>query len=389
MGRIVVNQNRALLRRLTLVLVVAWSMLALPACDTATEPDVVAGRRVVLSVADTIGVRERHRVRVTVTDLTGTPIPDAEVDLQSSGPAIASLDAEGYLTGHAEGSVRLTARAGNAADTAEVVISLSLLFAKEVAGTGHPDLYTMTRHGTAFRNLTNYEYTDIDGAWSPDRARIAFWSSRNDGSVIMLMDADGSNVQELATGLAVAYDAAWSPDGTRIAFAGRRDGLTDDIYLIAVDGSGLTRLTQDSTHERSPAWSPDGSRIAFERNVEGNPDIHVMNADGTGIVRLTTSFTVEMSPVWSPDGRQIAFTGNITDGTGFGIHVMDADGSSITRITDQTTNIIQFDWSPEGDWFAFAGWVDGQWDLYLMPAGGGEMVRLTNDAEAGQDVRWR
>src|SRR5690606_38529443 len=122
------------------------------------------------------------------TDLTGTPIPDAEVDLQSSGPAIASLDAEGYLTGHAEGSVRLTARAGHAADTAEDVISLSLLFAQVVAGTGHPELYTMTRHGTAFRNLTNYEYTDIDGAWSPDRARIAFWSSRNDGSVIMLMD---------------------------------------------------------------------------------------------------------------------------------------------------------------------------------------------------------
>ncbi|HEX6314258.1 MAG TPA: hypothetical protein VFZ73_05335 [Gemmatimonadaceae bacterium] len=255
MSRIIVSQDRALLRRLTSILVVAWSTSPLPACDTTTEPDVEAGRRVLINVPDTIGVRERHRVSFTVTDLSGAPITDAEVDLQSSAPAIASLDPEGYLTGQAEGSVSLIARAGNAADTAEVVIALSLLFAKEVAETGHPDLYTMTRHGAAIRNLTNYEYTDIDGAWSPDRARIAFWSSRNDGSVIMLMDADGSNVQELATGLAVAYDAAWSPDGSTIAFAGRRDGLNDDIYLIAVDGPaspGLPRIPRTNAVQLGP-----------------------------------------------------------------------------------------------------------------------------------------
>jgi Tol biopolymer transport system component len=269
------------------------------------------------------------------------------------------------------------------------VVALSLLFAKELAATGYPEVFTMTRHGTALRNLTNYEYTDMDAAWSPNRDRIAFSSTRTDGGVILLMNDDGSNVSEIETGLALAYDAAWSPDGTKIAFAGRYDGYTDDIYVIGVDGSGLTPLTSHTGHERNPAWSPDGTRIAFERVISGSSDVHVMNADGSGVLRLTTSLTTEMAPIWSPDGQRIAFTGDITPGTGYGIHVMDSDGSNLIRIGYQATNVMQFDWSSEGDWFAYSAQVDGQWDIYLLPTTGGDPVRITHDPEVEQDVRWR
>jgi TolB protein len=360
----------------------------LPACETTTAPGSEQGRRVVLNVPDTMGVREEIVVSAIVTDLAGIPIADAEVNLLSTAPSIASLAAGGRLTGHTEGSVRIIATSGTFADTADVEVALSLLFAKELIAAGYPELFTMTRHGTALRNLTEYEYTDMDGAWSPDRKHIAFWSSRTASGVILLMNDDGSNVREITTGLAAAYDAAWSPDGTKIAFAGRHDGAADDIYVIGVDGSGLTPLTTNTAHERNPAWSPNGTRIAFER-VVGSTDIHVMNADGSGVLRLTTSLTTEMAPVWSPDGQRIAFTGDITPGTGYGIHVMDADGSNLTRVGNHATNVIQFDWSPEGDWFAYAAQVDGQWDLFLMPTSGGDPVRLTNDPQVEQDVKWR
>lgn len=377
------------MRRQCILPAVFATALVLPACKTTTDADLEQGRRVVLDVPDTVGVREGVVVRVIVTDLRGVPMPNAEVTLLSTAPSIASLDPEGRLTGHAEGSLQIIATSGTAADTADVEVALSLLFAKELGETGYLDLFTMTRHGTALRNLTRYQYTDMDGAWSPDRKRIAFWSSRTASGVILLMNDDGSDVKELETGLATAYDGAWSPDGMKIAFAGRREGAADDIYIIGVDGSGLTPLTTHPAHERRPAWSPDGTRIAFERVVSGSPDIHVMNADGSSVLRLTTSFTTEMAPVWSPDGQRIAFTGDITPGTGYGIHVMDADGSNLTRIGNHAANVLQFDWSPEGDWFAYAAQVDGQWDLFLLPATGGDPVRLTHDPQVEQDVRWR
>lgn len=357
------------------------------AADTVVVLVRQVAKAVELTVPDTLGVRQGVAVGVIVTDSNDVAVAAPEFTLTSTAPGVASVDAEGTLAGHAEGHVEIVAMAGPAADTAEVEVALMILFAKEREGTHYPELFTMTRHGTDLRNLTNYEFSDLDGAWSPDRKRIAFWSSRTESGVIMLMNDDGSDVQELHTGLATAYDVAWSPAGDRLAFAGRVDGARDDIYVIDVDGSGLTPLAADTAHERSPAWSPDGLRIAFERVVSGSPDIHVMDADGSDVVRLTTSLTTEMAPVWSPDGERIAFTGDITAGTGYGIHVMDADGGNITRIGDQ--HVIQFDWSPEGDWFAYAAQVDGQWDLFLLPAAGGEPVRLTDDPEVEQDVRWR
>jgi Tol biopolymer transport system component len=370
------------MRRQGLTFIVFASAVAIPACEP-TGPDLEQARKVVLTVPDTIGVREGVAVGVIVTDLAEVRIADADVSLVSTAPSIASLDENGRLTGHEEGSVQIIATSGPVADTADVYVALALLFAKEVAETGYTKLFTMSRHGTALTNLTNYEYTEMDGAWSPDRKQIAFWSSRAASGVILLMNADGSHVQEISTGLATAYDAAWSPDGTKIAFAGRREGFADDIYLVSVDDSGLIPLTSDAAHERSPAWSPDGTRIVFERDS----DIYVMNADGSGVVRLTTSLTTEMAPVWSPDGQRIAFTGDITPGSGYGIHVMDDDGSNLTRLGDQ--HVIQLDWSPNGDWFGYSAMVDGQWDLFLLPATGGSPIRLTDDPEAEQDVRWR
>lgn len=361
-------------------------VLVLAACD-ATGPDLREVREIQLIVPDTLGVRESVQLDLVVTNRAGDVVPDADITLVSTDPAIASLDTRGRLTGHAEGSLQVIAMAGTEADTAEIHVALALLFAKDVVDTGYLDLFVMTRHRTAIRNLTNYEYTDMDGVWSPDRTRIAFLSTRTGSGVILLMNADGSDVQELETGLAGAREPAWSPDGTKIAFAGSEAGQAEKIYVIDVDGSDLTALTGPTGAEGWPAWSPDGTRIAFGRSVDGSMDIHVMNADGSAVQRLTTSLTSEFAPVWSPDGQRIAFTGNITVGPGYGIHVMDQDGSNLTRVGDQ--HVRQFDWSPDGDWFGYAAKVDGQWDLFTLPSIGGDPIRLTNDAEVEQNVRWR
>lgn len=367
------------------------------AADTASVVVRQVPTKVVLSVPDTLAVRESRTLRPVVTDSNAYAILEPEVTWTSSVSDVATVGTAGRLAGTGEGTALIIATAGPVADTAAVDVALGLLF----AGEPRPDhtwedLFTMTRHGTVRRNITSRDF-DVDhgGTWSPDRTRIAFQSTRN-GSVILVVNATGSDLVEVPTGLPQpANDLAWSPDGGRIAFASRpEDGTGDglDLYVIDIDGTGLNHLTSGSADHRHPAWSPDGARIAFTSIVRGEntatTDILVMDADGSNIVNLTAGLAGGHSaPVWSPDGAEIAFTSGLSDPGKRLIHRMSADGSDIRQIGVHHVN--QFDWSPEGLFVFATEDVDGQRDIFSMPADGGELTRITNDTLWEQDVRWR
>src|SRR5262245_61745891 len=99
---------------------------------------------------------------------------------------------------------------------------------------------------------------------------------------------------------------AWSPDGARIAFYSERDG-NSEIDVMNADGSGLARLTNTAADEGYPAWSPDGRTITFDSDRDGNFEIYGMNADGSNVRRLTTHRARDVSASWSPDSSTIVF----------------------------------------------------------------------------------
>ena len=80
---------------------------------------------------------------------------------------------------------------------------------------------------------------------------------------VFVMNADGTNVTELAEG----FDPSWSANGAKIAYA---DGTSEqyDIWTMNADGSEKTQLTENY-RSYAPAWSPDGSQVAFVSDHEG------------------------------------------------------------------------------------------------------------------------
>ncbi len=65
-------------------------------------------------------------------------------------------------------------------------------------------------------------------AFSPDGSRIAFNSCRGRAGLpqqLWLMNADGSNLQQLTSGIAMAAYASWYPDGRRILFGSGNNSL--------------------------------------------------------------------------------------------------------------------------------------------------------------------
>lgn len=237
------------------------------------------------------------------------------------------------------------------------------------------DIVAVNSDLTGFTKLTTGPALDGGPASSPDSAQIAFTSNRNGTFDIYVMNADGSNVVRVTTGMN-ASTVAWSPDGTHLAFT-NDVGYNWEIYIVEVDGTGLTRLTNDPAADFGPSWSPDGTRIAFTSTRSGDSEIWAMNPGGNDLTRLTFNVGEDESPAWSPDGTRLAFARQSSLGANYtytDIYTMNPDGSDQTNVTD-TPGVMQLapTWSPDGAKIAYARFGEydgGGWFLYVIDADG-------------------
>lgn len=169
-------------------------------------------------------------------------------------------------------------------------------------------------------NLTNTpEFPEYHPAWAPSGTQLVF-VREIPGQIIseqpdlFVMDADGSNATNITQSDTSEIDPAWSPDGAKVAFAGVRDGGWE-ILTMGPDGQNEENLTGDGFDgtDRAPDWSPDGTKLVFmkESQVGGccEPwEIWAVNRDGSGDTNLTNHPSYDMGPSWSPDGTEIIFS---------------------------------------------------------------------------------
>ena len=211
-------------------------------------------------------------------------------------------------------------------------IALRLHIASSGTTGVNGEVHVMELAGSRATNVTNDpDAFDIQPAWAPDEARLAFTRlSLVDGSSeIFSVRVDGTDKRHITAG----WQPHWSPDGTKIVFVDRGASGVGDLYIVSPDGTGRVALTTTpSVVEDEPAWSPDGSQVAYISNASGRFEIHVINADGSAAAQLTNNAGDGgvHDPTWSPDGRRIAFAdaGDPPD-----IYVMDADGTNVVRLT--------------------------------------------------------
>ncbi len=133
--------------------------------------------------------------------------------------------------------------------------------------------------------------TNNSSAWDwapffpPDGSKIVFNSYAPDPCFgvktdILIMDADGSNQQNLTNNQPLISDwrPFFSPDGSKIVFTSNRGVTstvcnTDEIFIMNTDGTGMQNLTNREPNEYGwapsayrPRFFPCGSRIAFLSN---------------------------------------------------------------------------------------------------------------------------
>ena len=126
-------------------------------------------------------------------------------------------------------------------------------------GLGHGfinkgDIWSIDIKDGSYKQLTTDPAKDLIPAISPDGSKIAFYTERNGGPDIWIMNLDGSSQKELVRGVCrkskLIYDKkvdfyrgmaclhlSWSPDGTKIAFTRAGENGNGDIGIITLNVS--------------------------------------------------------------------------------------------------------------------------------------------------------
>ena len=242
---------------------------------------------------------------------------------------------------------------------------------------GNWEIYTVNPDGTEPTRVTNNTYDDYGPTWSPDGAKIAFYSRRPSTnptiytSQIYTMNADGTDEQCLTTEGIENVFPAWSHNGSTIAYSSYQNG-NYDIYIMDADGNNKQGLTSTPESEALASWSPNDSEIVFSSNKNGNLDIYKIRINNRKISQITSDANNnETHPRVSPDGTKIVYETYGLQGGPATIWLVDVNG--------ENPHQIQFggatpSWSPDGKYIVF---VSGK--IFVMNPDGSNIQAVSSD----------
>jgi len=172
---------------------------------------------------------------------------------------------------------------------------------------------------------------------------------------------------------------------SKIAFVSNRSGHKE-IWEMDYDGANQHQLTHLNTTSLTPRWSPDDSHIAF---TCFEPYDHVVSAQICIYSMLTHHLDyfprfpgTNSSPDYSPDGNQIAFMKTVQGNTE--IYIANASGGNLHRLTYSLGVSTSPAWNPKtGNQIIFVSDRAGLPDLYEMNSDGSNVQKIPLSAATG------
>jgi TolB protein len=161
-------------------------------------------------------------------------------------------------------------------------------------------------------------------------------------------------------------------------FAPYRDFIGSRVEILDVETGLRKQVYQTSDNLEAPNWTPDGKYLI----LNGRGRLYRLEIESGVIAEINTGFATSLNNDHgiSPDGTQLVISHHVDDlpaGENSIIFTLPFDGGEPQRITPNGPSYWH-GWSPDGKYLIYTANRNGQWDIYRIPAVGGEEVQLTN-----------
>ena len=155
---------------------------------------------------------------------------------------------------------------------------------------------------------------------------------------------------------------------------GGKPVLYSTLETIAVDSADRRVAYLAAGRFEAPNWTHDGSAFLFNRDGR----IERLAVGSAKPVTIDTGFATRCNNDHgiSPDATQIAISDNSQGDHESQVYIVPIAGGTPRRITQKSPSYWH-GWSPDGKTLAFVGQRNGDFDIYAIPAAGGEETRLT------------
>src|SRR5438132_11876826 len=150
--------------------------------------------------------------------------------------------------------------------------------------------------------------------------------------------------------------------------------LYSTLEIITVASTDRRAIYVAPERFEAPNWMPDGKNLIFNRNGR----IEKIPVTGGTPQVIDTRFATRCNNDHgiSPDGTQLAISDNSQEEHRSLIYIVPIGGGPPSRITQKSPSYWH-GWSPNGKTLAFVGERNGDFDIYAIPAAGGEEKQLT------------
>jgi TolB protein len=190
--------------------------------------------------------------------------------------------------------------------------------------------------------LANFRGSNSAPAWAPDGSRLAVTLSRDGGSQLNLINADGTGVQRLMNSPGIDTEANFAPDGKSILFTSDRGG-SPQIYRLTLGSGAVERMTFDGNYNVSPRHLPDGRGFVFVRRDGGRFNLAIQDF-ATRQVQVLTQGTIDESPSLAPNGKLILYAAE-NGGRGI-LAAVSSDGRVKQRLSAAASDVREPAWGP-------------------------------------------
>jgi eukaryotic-like serine/threonine-protein kinase len=179
---------------------------------------------------------------------------------------------------------------------------------------------------------------------------------------------------------------AMSPDGRSVAFTAGVAG-TRQVFVRLITGGNPLQLTSTAQGCRLPRWSADSSSVlCFSEPTAGERQGSVWEVPALGGAARPVAGSLGEADVRS-DGRLAYF--RLTDHQ-IELVTSAADGSALTAAARFPPGTYYWHprWSPDGRFVAFQRGDGVRFDMFVVPAAGGDVRQVTRDNTLLSGLSW-